>query len=76
MGVEPATSAYGYRFSLTAADSCVFKKYQLALKGESKGEGLSALMQCNMNIKDKGNLRFQEKLLDVILFGGKSQGFN
>jgi hypothetical protein len=27
-----------------------------------------------MKIKDKGNLRFQEKLLDVILFGGKFQG--
>jgi hypothetical protein len=36
VGFEPTTSAYGYRFSLTAADSRVFKKYQLALKGESK----------------------------------------
>jgi hypothetical protein len=27
VGFEPTTSAYGYRLSLTAADSCVFKNF-------------------------------------------------
>ena len=44
MGFEPTTSAYGYRFSLTVRTD-IFKKYQLALKGEREGVGVTAMQQ-------------------------------